>query len=100
MRITTVASVALVLAMAAPAMAAEGWWTSDRRTNGPGHVRNAGDRDGSNRWNEGRRGDHDRWRGDDGRRGDHDGRHGDHDGRRGNHGGWRGDDGRRDVRNG
>lgn len=78
MRITTVASVALVLAMAAPAMAGEGSWTTDRRANG--HVRYAGDRDGSNRWDDGRRGDHDR------RRGDHDG--------------WRGDDGRREVRAG
>jgi hypothetical protein len=68
MRMTTVASVALVLAMAAPAMAGDGSWTTDRRANGPGHVRYAGDRDGSNRWNDGRRGDDNEWRGDDGRR--------------------------------
>jgi hypothetical protein len=80
MRMTTVASVALVLAMAAPAMAGDGSWTTDRRANGPGHVRYAGDRDASNRWNDGPRSDH--------------------DGRRGDDNEWRGADGRRDVRAG
>ena len=69
MRITTVASVVLVLAMAAPAIAGDGSWTTGRRATGTGHVRYAGDRDGSNRWNDGRRGDdYKESRGDDERR--------------------------------
>jgi hypothetical protein len=92
MRIATVASVVMVLAMAAPAMAGDGSSKTDRRGQEPSHVRSAGDgtsdrrnddrwgRDGSNRWNDWRRGDDDR------RRGDHDWRHG--------------DDRRRDVRDG